>query len=69
MSIPYNKSLFEAVQPENLRDFYSRVLYRRLPIIAERSVLYEKYKLGPAEEYIGTAEQNFRLLEAIASSP
>lgn len=50
-----------ALSAESLYSFYT-ALGKSLPTLADRAAIYEQYGLGPASFYVGTAEQNTRLL-------
>lgn len=50
-----------APKPTTLFEYYTGI-GAKLPSIAARAKLYDKFDLGPEGEYKGTAEQNTRLL-------
>lgn len=65
MPIPFDHQVFRSVKPQNLKEFYTLVLKKPLPSIAERGRVFEAYGLGPANDYLATAGQNQALLELL----
>ena len=63
----YNYSLFLAIKPRTLREFYEKVLNQILPPMHVVGELYEALGLGPRAWYLGTAEQNMRMLRELRS--
>ena len=66
MTIQFNKSLYLAVKPRTLKEFYSKVLNIPLPPLEDRELIYKMFGLGDADDYVGSDVQNLAILEAIS---